>query len=78
MKSKLSLSLDDQPERILHDGERCVHSPPVNQLQVSSCCVHPNAMSWDGGEIVPNITTRSNWQLMPDKGNFGCILVKKN
>ena len=36
---------------------------------------HAKALSWDGRETFPNLTTRTINQLMPDKANFGCILV---
>ena len=38
---------------------------------------HPKAIAWDGRETVPNLTTRSHDQFMPDKGNFCGILVEK-
>ena len=42
-----------------------------------SVVAYPKAMAWDGGETVPNLTTRSHDQFMPDKGNFCGILVLK-
>lgn len=29
---------------------------------------------WDGDECAQSLTTRSNMQFMPDKGNFGAVL----
>jgi site-specific DNA-cytosine methylase len=29
---------------------------------------------WDGGDLAASVTTRSNGQLMPDKGNFAAVL----
>jgi hypothetical protein len=73
-----SLSLGDQSECVLHDRKRCSSLIGCDFLQDSSDCIHPRAMAWDGRDTVPNLTTRSNWQFMPDKGNFCGILVRKN
>jgi len=40
--------------------------------------VTPKALAWDGTDTFPNLTTRTIGQFMPDKANFGCILVSED